>query len=90
MAEQLSASAGHWHGTISFIAGELRCVRIFGEEDEGVAAGLSEMEAEFREIDENGSWSAIYQVGPLGENQGGNGPFGGEADTFFFLRPNDS
>lgn len=25
------------------------------------------MEAEFREIDENGSWSAIYQVGPLGK-----------------------
>lgn len=37
-----------------------------GEEDEGVAAGLSEMEAEFREIDENGNWSTIYQVGPLG------------------------
>lgn len=31
------------------------------EEEEGVAAGLSAMEAEFREIDENGSWSAIYQ-----------------------------
>lgn len=43
------------------------------EEEEGVAAGLSAMEAEFREIDENGSWSAIYQVGPLRQNQGGNG-----------------
>lgn len=38
-----------------------------GEEGggEGVAAGLSAMEAEFREIDESGSWNAIYQVGPL-------------------------
>lgn len=46
------------------------------EEEEGVAAGLSAMEAEFREIDENGSWSAIYQVGP---NQGGNGlPLAGQ------------
>lgn len=49
------------------------------EEEEGVAAGLSAMEAEFREIDENGSWSAIYQVGRTPHttrNQGGN-----EADT---------
>lgn len=29
------------------------------------AAGLSAMEAEFREIDENGSWNAIYQVRAL-------------------------
>lgn len=29
-----------------------------------MAAGLSAMEAEFREIDESGSWNAIYQVGP--------------------------
>lgn len=34
---------------------------ISGQEEVGVAAGLSAMEAEFREIDENGSWSAIYQ-----------------------------
>lgn len=33
------------------------------EEEEEEAAGLSAMETEFREIDENGSWSAIYQVG---------------------------
>lgn len=33
------------------------------EEDEGVAAGLSAMEAEFREIDEDGRWGAVYQVG---------------------------
>lgn len=49
------------------------------EEEEGVAAGLSAMEAEFREIDENGSWSAIYQVGRTPHttrNQAGN-----EADT---------
>ncbi|XP_037333998.2 tyrosine-protein phosphatase non-receptor type 1 [Pungitius pungitius] len=32
-----------------------------GKEEEGVAAGLSAMEAEFREIDENGSWNAVYQ-----------------------------
>lgn len=37
-----------------------------GEEGGGGAAGLSAMEAEFREIDENGSWSAVYQVGALG------------------------
>lgn len=30
-------------------------------EEEGVAAGLSAMEAEFLEIDENGSWGAVYQ-----------------------------
>lgn len=28
---------------------------------EGVAAGLTAMEVEFRDIDENGSWTAIYQ-----------------------------
>lgn len=31
----------------------------------GVAAGLSAMEDEFLQIDENGRWSAVYQVGPL-------------------------
>lgn len=39
------------------------------EVEEGVAAGLSAMEAEFREIDEHGSWSAIYQVGPPSESR---------------------
>eukprot|EP00066_Takifugu_rubripes_P002008 XP_003963616.2 PREDICTED: tyrosine-protein phosphatase non-receptor type 1 [Takifugu rubripes] len=32
-----------------------------GDEDEGVAADLSAMEAEFLEIDENGRWNAVYQ-----------------------------
>lgn len=36
-----------------------------GDEDEGVAADLSAMEAEFLEIDENGRWNVVYQVGPL-------------------------
>lgn len=35
------------------------------DEEEGVAADLSAMEAEFLEIDENGRWSVVYQVGPL-------------------------
>lgn len=43
-----------------------------GKEDEGVAAGLSAMEAEFREIDEDGRWGAVYQVG-LSANKGGSG-----------------
>lgn len=34
-----------------------------GDEEEGVSAGLSAMEAEFVEIDKNGRWSAVYQVG---------------------------
>lgn len=34
-----------------------------------MAAGLSAMEAEFREIDENGSWNAIYQVGARDESR---------------------
>lgn len=38
---------------------------------EGVAAGLTAMEVEFRDIDENGSWTAIYQVGPPA-NEGGS------------------
>lgn len=36
-----------------------------GDEDEGVAADLSAMEAEFLEIDENGRWNVVYQVRPL-------------------------
>lgn len=43
------------------------------------------MEAEFREIDENGSWNAIYQVGPLDKSRWKRAV--GEAVTF---RPNDS
>lgn len=34
------------------------------------------MEAEFREIDESGSWNAIYQVRTSPAVQGGNGPAG--------------
>ncbi len=73
MAEQLSATAGRCESTRCLTTGELRLSLTGeeeeeeGEEEEGVAAGLSAMEAEFREIDENGSWSAIYQVGPLGK-----------------------
>lgn len=36
-----------------------------GDGEEGVAAGLSAMETEFLEIDENGRWNVVYQVGPL-------------------------
>lgn len=41
------------------------------------------MEAEFREIDENGSWNAIYQVGPPPapaprHSPGGRGPLSGQ------------
>lgn len=50
-----------------------------------MAAGLSAMEAEFREIDESGSWNAIYQVRTSPAVQGGNVP-GGEAAT---LRQSD-
>lgn len=34
-----------------------------GDGEEGVAAGLSAMEAEFLEMDGSGRWSAVYQVG---------------------------
>lgn len=34
-----------------------------GDEEEAVAAGLSAMEAEFLDVDKNGRWSAVYQVG---------------------------
>lgn len=45
-----------------------------GDGIEGVAAGLPAMEAEFLEIDENGRWNAVYQVGSLpGSGSDGEG-----------------
>lgn len=44
-----------------------------GDGIEGVAAGLSAMEAEFLEIDENGRWNAVYQVGSLSAGSGSHG-----------------
>ena len=63
-----------------------------GEEDEGVAAGLSEMEAEFREREESGSWRPSYRVDPPGKKKKKKKKkksrwkwtVEGEADTFFF------
>lgn len=52
------------NSAILSIRRELR-LSMSGDGEEGVAAGLSAMEAEFLEIDRNGRWSAVYQVGPL-------------------------
>jgi len=74
-------------GTLCSIGGELRLAISGEEEEEGVAAGLSAMEAEFREIDENGSWNAIYQVGKTSPARSRWKWSAGEAAAF---RPNYS
>lgn len=70
VAEQLSDTEAHCYSTDSLTTGGGTVDRIRETRRRGrVAAGLSAMEAEFREIDENGSWSAIYQVGPLDKSR---------------------